>query len=78
MHIWTIGYIVDSDKKNPAYIEVFAKTAFEAYRNGWEMSTILENRKHESIALILIKEGDIESNKRRFKIDDKFIKKVLK
>ena len=78
MPVWTIGYIVDGDDLKPAYIEVFANTAFEAYRNGWEMSTILESKKHERIVLILIKEGSIESNKQRHKIEEKFIKKVLK
>ena len=77
MGIWTIGYIVDGDKENPRFVEVYSSGPFEAYRNGWELAAIIEKASHERIALIVIQSGDIEANKKRYKIQDQFILKRI-
>lgn len=75
MHTWTIGYMLDSNDVDQFFIEVFASNVFEAYRNGWEIVTIIECRPHEEISLKVIEPGEIEANKHRYKIKDENIKK---
>jgi len=77
MSIWTIGYVVNGDKSLPRYIEVYSSGPFEAYRNGWEVAAIIEKTNHEKIALTVIQSGDIDSNKKRFKIEEEFIIKRI-
>ena len=77
MQIWTIGYSLSDNMDQKFFIEVFAKGPFEAYRNGWEISTIIEKLPHEKILLVVINPGTIEENTRRFKISGENIKKTL-
>ena len=77
MCIWTIGYIIDGDKSKPRYIEVFSTSPFEAYRNGWEVSAIIEKLPHKRISLTVIHAGDIDSNKKRYKIEEEFVIKRI-
>ena len=74
METWTIGYTRTDNLDEKYFIEVFAKGPFEAYRNGWELATIIERIPHEKIMLIVINAGTIEENKKRFKITDDNIK----
>jgi len=74
METWTIGYTRTDNLDEKYFIEVFAKGPFEAYRNGWELATIIERIPHEQIMLIVINAGTIEENKKRFKITDDNIK----
>jgi len=74
MDTWTIGYIKKENLDEKFFIEVFAKGPFEAYRNGWEMATIIEKLPHEQLMLVVINVGTIEENKKRFKIKEESIK----
>ena len=74
METWTIGYIKTDNLDEKYFIEVFAKVPFEAYRNGWEMATIIEKLPHEQLMLVVINVGTIEENKKRFKIKEESIK----
>jgi len=74
METWTIGYTRTDNLDEKYFIEVFAKGPFEAYRNGWELATIIERIHNEQIMLIVINAGTIEENKKRIKIKDDNIK----
>jgi len=74
METWTMVYTRTDNLDEKYFIEVFAKGPFEAYRNGWELATIIERIPHEQIMLIVINAGTIEENKKRFKITDDNIK----
>jgi hypothetical protein len=77
MCIWTIGYVVDDNKSSPKYVEVYASGPFEAYRNGWEIAAIIEKIPHKRIYLTVIQAGDIESNKKRYKIEEELVIKRI-
>tara|TARA_Y100000992_G_C21267517_1_gene494745 strand:+ start:2218 stop:2451 length:234 start_codon:yes stop_codon:yes gene_type:complete len=77
MQVWTIGYSLSDNMDEKYFIEVFAKGPFEAYRNGWEVSTIVEKLPHEKILIAVVNHGTIEENTRRFKIKIENVKKTL-
>ena len=74
MQTWTIGYILEGDE-DKYFIEVFASNVFEAYRNGWEIITIIEKRPYKEILLKVIEPGETDSHRNRYKITDEKIKK---
>jgi hypothetical protein len=77
MQVWTIGYSLSENMDTKYFIEVFAKGPFEAYRNGWEISTIVEKVPHDKILIVVVNYGTVEENTKRFKIKSENVKKTL-